>query len=554
MEADARERSLRDQPGPPHERTLGRKDYPVFTLLSLAGLAALAAFARVWLDTGLASERPVVFGLLSLILGVVLANGQGRWYLLLPMRRPLPIDPPPELWVAVATTYVPGAEPRAMLQASLEALVGMEHPHDTWLLDDGGDPDARGLCEELGVGYFSRVDHPEYSTPDGPFKARSKHGNYNAWLDAVGYGRYDALVAFDPDHVPAPDFLSGVLGYLRYPSIGYVQAAQAYYNQDASLVARGAAEETYAHYSSVQMAAYGMGYPIIVGSHNTHRMEALREAGGFAAHDADDLLLTLRYRSLGWEGVYVPRILARGLAPVDWCGYLTQQRRWARSVLDIKLRRQKDYSAKLPLRSRIMSFLHGINFLHRSLVMAGALGILLFLLVTRDVPPALSEPRLLWTTAILGVALLAQEAYRQRFYLDPAAEAGLHWRTAVLTAAKWPWFLLALGDAIAGHRPPYALTWKSTRTSLYRPFVAFHTGVAAAVAAAAIGGWMIAPSSHPWLDAAAAAVFFGSTALVLTELRGFPPPFDGGLLSRWLQSRDRDPLLAAPHAVAGPEP
>jgi hypothetical protein len=86
------------------------------------------------------------------------------------------------------------------------------------------------------------------------------------------------------------------------------------------------------------MAAFALGYPIIVGSHNAHRMAALREVGGFAAHDADDLLLTLRYQGAKWAGVYVPKVIARGLAPVDWQGYLIQQRRWARSVLDIKLR------------------------------------------------------------------------------------------------------------------------------------------------------------------------------------------------------------------------
>ena len=67
-----------------------------------------------------------------------------------------------------------------------------------------------------------------------------------------------------------------------------------------------------------------------------------------------------------WQGVYVPEILARGLAPVDWNGYLRQQRRWARSVIDIKLRRSHLAMNNLSLKSRIMSFLHGINYLHRS--------------------------------------------------------------------------------------------------------------------------------------------------------------------------------------------
>jgi hypothetical protein len=62
------------------------------------------------------------------------------------------------------------------------------------------------------------------------------------------------------------------------------------------------------------MAAYGMGYPVIVGCHNSHRMTALQGVGGFPAHEAEDLLLTFHYRANNWQGVYVPEILARGLA------------------------------------------------------------------------------------------------------------------------------------------------------------------------------------------------------------------------------------------------
>lgn len=138
------------------------------------------------------------------------------------------------------------------------------------------------------------------------------------------------------------------LGYLHDPSIGYVQAAQVYYNQPASFVARGAAEETYAYYSSIQMTTYALGYPIVTGCHNVHRAVALRQVGGFAPHEADDLLITTFYRAAGWRGVYVPETLALGLTPVDWTGYLRQQRRWARSVLDVKFRIYPKVAGRLP--------------------------------------------------------------------------------------------------------------------------------------------------------------------------------------------------------------
>ena len=240
--------------------------------------------------------------------------------------------------VAVVTSFVPGAEPLDMLEQTLKALTSLQYPHDTWVLDEGDDQRVKALCQRVGARHFSRDKFSHYQGNEGNFQSRSKHGNYNAWLTEIGFEHYEIVTVFDPDHVPEPTFLLHVLGYFDDPTIAYIQAPQAYYNQKAGFIARGAAEETYAYYSSVQMASYGLGYPIIVGSHNTHRVAALKAIGGFSAHDAEDLLVTLSYRASGWQGVYVPDILASGLTPVDWSGYLRQQRRWARSVLDIKFR------------------------------------------------------------------------------------------------------------------------------------------------------------------------------------------------------------------------
>jgi hypothetical protein len=503
-------------------------DRVAFAVLSLAGLAAIAAFARAWWLVGWGTHPVLVLGLAGLVAMLVI-NQQGRWFLLLPMRRPLPVPAVPGLRVAVVTTYVPGVESLPMLEQTLRAMVAMRYPHDTWLLDEGNDPDAQALCARVGVRHFSRQGHPAYQAEEGSYKRATKHGNYNAWLDAVGYASYDVLVAFDPDHVPVPRYLEAVLGYFRDPGIGYVQVAQAYYNQRASLVACGAAEETYAYFSAVQMAGYGLAYPIIVGGHNAHRMAALAAVGGFAIHDADDLLLTLRYRAAGWNGVYVPELLARGLTPVDWRGYLVQQRRWARSVLDLKLRHSGSYADALPFASRMLSYLHGLNFLHRAVAYFGLMLVLLYLLVTRESLSIVSRPMLVPTLALLA-ALGAQELFRQRFYLDWRRESGLHWRAGILGFAKWPWFLLALGDVLAARRIGYTITNKAERLDGYRPFVAWHLALAGILAAAwAYGRWQ-GPLPLP-IEAAAATFALVSLALAVGGARTPPPPFDPALLA-----------------------
>ncbi|MGH7502657.1 MAG: glycosyltransferase [Longimicrobiales bacterium] len=521
-----------------NERVLRPIDFVLFFILSVASLAAIVNFFVTWSINGGFAENPALFLIVTSLLALVLINQQGRWYLLLPMRRPRAMAPEPGLRVAVVTTYVAGAEPRDMLEHSLEALVDLTYPHDTWLLDESDDPDVKALCDRLGVRHFSRLGIEAYQTDSGSFKRASKHGNYNAWLDAKGYHRYDVLAAFDPDHVPHPSFLHGTIGYLSDTRIGYVQAAQAYYNQGASFIAQGAAEETYAYYSAVQMASYGLGYPILVGCHNVHRMRALREIGGFAAHDADDLLLTLHYREGGWEGVYVPRILARGLTPVSWRGYLTQQRRWARSVLDIKVRRREPHSGHLPPGSRIMSFLHGINFMHRSIVGTVAVLILVWMLMLGETH--IFRVELLVPTLLLFGTLQVAELYRQRFYIDWPNERGLHWRSALLEYAKWPWLLAALFDVILKRAPAYALTWKTRHEHRFEPFILYHAGLALLTGVAWIIGTLASGEVHPVLRLCAALVIATSTALVATELAGFPAPYDRRLW-RPIQNPDRTP-------------
>ena len=118
------------------------------------------------------------------------------------------------------------------------------------------------------------------------------------------------------------------------------------------------------------MTNYALGYPIVTGCHNTHRVTVLKQVGGFASHAADDLLITVNYRICGWKGVYLPKILAKGLTPVDWSGFLIQQRRWARSVLDIKFWIYPKVARKLPFKERVANFAHGLYYLqsisHRS--------------------------------------------------------------------------------------------------------------------------------------------------------------------------------------------
>jgi cellulose synthase (UDP-forming) len=502
-------------------------DWCLYTLLALLSFGAIAHFLSFWVSLEDWLHYPVLFWFMSLMLCVSLVMNQFRWLVLPFMRKPVPIPPKPGRIVAVVTTFVPGAEPLPMLEETVGALTAMDYPHDTWVLDEGDDEHVKTLCHRLGANHFSRKNRARYQTAGGVFQSRTKHGNYNAWLHEIGFDRYEIVLGFDPDHVPVRVFLSTVIGYFEDPRVGYVQAAQAYYNQEASFIARGAAEETYGYYSSLQMVNHRMGFPIVVGCHNTHRVSALKEVGGFAPHDADDLLITLLYRTHGWRGVYVPQVLARGLTPVDWNGYLSQQLRWARSVLDIKFRIYPRLAKRLPLRERLFSFLQGLSYLQGAVTATGV-ALLLFMLTTGITPAAVS----LVTISQLGMlyaALLLCDLYRQRFYLDPRSEAGLHWRAGLLQLAKWPYLLVALYDVILDRRVPYRLTSK-VRSKRRQDWLLWPQLL---VLCTVGGAWISTTTRHgslePVLHLAAAIVVAGAVILIVTGFLDFPDPYDGSL-------------------------
>ena len=516
------------------ERVLTFIDSIVFILLTCLSICSIVYFLGRWFSFGDWETHRVSFLILTLIVMIRIANSQVRWFTLIFMRRVKPMKPRDGLKVGVVTTIVPGAESLEMLEETVRALVALDYPHDTWVLDEGDDERVRELCRRNGAFHFSRKHLADCMTDGGAFKAHSKYGNYNAWLYEIGFDRYEIITSFDPDHVPLPSFLPSVLGYFDDPRVGYVQAPQAYYNQGASFIAQGAAEETYEYYSCAQMAANKFGLPSVVGSHNTHRVTALKEVSGFAPHDADDLLIGLLYQSHGWLGVYVPRILARGLTPVDWNGYLTQQLRWARSVIDIRCRLHQLVGDGIPLIGKILSALHGVFYMQYSITTFIGLLLLAYMLVTGSAPRVIS-PGILPGLAVLVLSLSVCAFFRQRFYLDSMSEWGLHWRADLLRYAKWPVFLWGVWDVVVGRHVPYALTRKLKADKPSYVLLIPHLLVIVLMSTACVAGLLSGNRAPLLLYLVTAVVVMASVSLILTHRLNFPAPYDGKLLSdQWL--------------------
>src|SRR3990172_4714314 len=64
--------------------------------------------------------------------------------------------PPPKPGRAVDGFVTTFNDPVEMVRRALLAARNMDHPHQTWLLDDGDRPEMRRLAAELGCRYIAR--------------------------------------------------------------------------------------------------------------------------------------------------------------------------------------------------------------------------------------------------------------------------------------------------------------------------------------------------------------------------------------------------------------
>src|SRR4051812_45276330 len=260
-------------------------------------------------------------------------------------RDPVPVVPETGTRVAFLTSFVPGKEPLEMVTKTLEAAVKLRHRGlmHVWLLDEGDDPEVKEVCARLGVHHFSRKGVERWNQVKGPHRAKTKHGNYNAWLAAHG-DDYDYFASVDTDHVPLPNYLERMLGFFRDPDVGFVIGPQVYGNYD-NPITKAAESQQFLFHALIQRAGNRYGAPMFVGTSNAVRITALKQIGGLYDSITEDMATGFEmHRAKNpatgrrWRSVYTPDVLAVGEGPNAWTDFFTQQLRWSRGTYETILR------------------------------------------------------------------------------------------------------------------------------------------------------------------------------------------------------------------------
>jgi cellulose synthase (UDP-forming) len=228
-------------------------------------------------------------------------------------------------WVPTIDVLIPVyGEPLDVIEATATAAKAMHLEHRTIICDDAGDNNVRRMADRIGVEYHVRQEHRD-----------AKAGNLNAALRST---RGDYVAVLDADHVPTPVFLERTLAHFVDPRVAFVQSPQSYRNRNASPVASAAHESQRVFYDLVCSGKNAYNSVFSVGTNLVYRRTALDEVYGFYGEtNSEDIWTSLRIHQLGWGSVFVPEVLAEGLAPEDVSTYLRQQFRWSRGAFEILL-------------------------------------------------------------------------------------------------------------------------------------------------------------------------------------------------------------------------
>ncbi|MEZ5269354.1 MAG: glycosyltransferase [Microthrixaceae bacterium] len=181
----------------------GRADDGELTLRIVAVIALLwGALYLVWrIGWTWQGANPVLYAVL--LVAEVVGWVSLALYAFLAWRR-VPCDPVPVTTVRSVDVLVPTYdEPVEVLQATLLGCAALEHPHRTWLLDDGNRTEMAELARDMGVDYLTRPDN-----------SHAKAGNIN---HALAHVDGELVAVLDADHVPLPDFLGALVGHFDDP-------------------------------------------------------------------------------------------------------------------------------------------------------------------------------------------------------------------------------------------------------------------------------------------------------------------------------------------------
>lgn len=326
-------------------RQLVARGFAVLTLL--AGLVYLG-----WVAQALNPEHPIISGFFLLAevacLGLFVLAAVNVWSVRYKPKEGLAPDRTRSVDVFVTVC----GEPLEIVGPTLRAVSRLrwDGPLDRYVLDDGNSEEVREVCDDLGLVYLSRE---EEEIP----RENAKAGNLN-----FGLSRSEGELVFvlDADHVPHPDALRPMAGYMRFPDVAFVQSKQSFDVPEGDPF--NSLDPVF--YEAVQLANDADDSVISCGSGVLYRRAALEENGGFATWNlVEDLTTSYDLHARGWKSFYYPHAVTKGLAPRTIQAVYQQRSQWALDTMRLFLWDNPLFKKGLGWRRRLNHLMIGLSYI-----------------------------------------------------------------------------------------------------------------------------------------------------------------------------------------------
>jgi len=219
----------------------------------------------------------------------------------------------------------------------LESVTRLDYPQrllEIQVLDDSTDETvkiAKAAVEKhkrqgFDIQYVHRADRIG-------FKA-------GALENGMGTAKGQLIAIFDADFLPKPDCLRQMVDFFTDELIGMVQMRWSHINANYSLLTRIQEVLLDGHFVVEQASRNRTGaFFNFNGTAGMWRREAIEWSGGWQ-HDTltEDTDLSFRAQLMGWKFVYLLDEDAPAELPVEMNAFKTQQRRWAKGLVQVGLK------------------------------------------------------------------------------------------------------------------------------------------------------------------------------------------------------------------------
>ncbi len=352
----------------------------------------------------------------------------------------------PEFTPGVDVYITVAGEPVEIVEETALAAKAMDYPNfEIYLLNDGyvagkeNWRDIEHLARKLGIHCITRTE-----------AGGAKAGNIN---HAMRRTDNPYIVIFDADHVPHTDFLQETMGHFVDNNLAFVQSPQYYKNHEENFITGGSWEQQSLFFGPICKGKNRLNSVTMCGTNMVIRRTALDEVGGMCdTNIAEDFVTGLFIHENGWKSLYVPKVLAEGLAPEDFLSYYKQQFRWARGSLEVLFKYNPFFRSGLSWAQKIQYAASASFYISGLFVLLNAL-IPLAYFFTGAVPFSISSMTL--TLIFLPYIFLAI------YNLQQSCNFAYTFRALSFSIGKWPIHIKAIIAVLSNQKSAFAITSKT---------------------------------------------------------------------------------------------